>query len=283
MDKAKIPAEFEGKHIEISGVTIRYHQMGEGRDILLIHGVPGSLEDWETVSHRLSSNYRVTVYDRPGHGYSGAEKIGYNLEHNADIARGLVDALDLKNVIVVGHSYGGSVIMALAVNNPRPIKAFVTVGGATYLSEHTEPVFRLIRMPVVGRGLAAIASSFFGPAMIKDGIRRAFSPNDDAIPDGFVDTRLKIWLQTRVLVSTAREELNLNSDLEKILPDYKNISKPFFIMHGDSDLLVPKDHSLRLNKSIRNSNLSILDNTGHQVQYARADILVKTISEAAST
>ena len=281
-DMTKIPEDFEGKYIEISGIKVRYNQIGMGQDILFIHGVPGSIEDWEPVISSLSSNYRVTVYDRPGHGYSSAEKIGYNLEHNANIALGLINELHLKNAIVVGHSYGGSVIMALAVRNPHQIKAFIPVAGATYLIEDIEPIFSLIRIPIIGRGFAAVASSFIGPAMIKDGLNEAFHPNEDIIPEGFIDTRVKIWLQTKVLVSTAREELNLNSDLEKIIPDYGNISKKFFIIHGDNDLSVPKGDSLKLHKIIRNSKLLILSNTGHQVQYARPDILIRTINEVAS-
>jgi len=281
-DMTKIPEDFEGKYIEISGIKIRYNQIGKGQDILFIHGVPGSIEDWESVISSLSSNYRVTVYDRPGHGYSSAEKLGYNLEHNANIALGLINELHLKNVIVVGHSYGGSVIMALAVRNPHQIKAFIPVAGATYLIEDVEPIFSLIRIPIIGRGFAAVASSFIGPAMIKDGFNEAFHPNEDIMPEGFIDTRVKIWLQTKVLVSTAREELNLNSDLEKIIPYYGNISKKFFIIHGDNDLFVPKGDSLKLHKTIKNSKLLILSNTGHQVQYARPDILIRAIKEVAS-
>jgi len=281
-DMINIPANFEGKYIEISGIKVRYNQIGKGPDILLIHGVPGSIEDWEPIISSLSSNYRITVYDRPGHGYSSAEKIGYNLEHNANIALGIINKLHLKNVIVVGHSYGGSVIMALAVRNPHQVKAFIPIAGATYPVENIEPIYSLIRIPIIGRGFAAMASSFIGPAMIKDGLREAFHPNEDIIPEGFIDTRVKIWLQTKVLVSTAREELNLYSDLEKIIPDYGNISKRFFIIHGDYDLWVPKGDSTKLHKIIRNSKLLILSNTGHQVQYERPGILIKTINEVAS-
>jgi len=281
-DMTKIPEDFEGKYIEISGIKVRYNQTGKGQDILFIHGVPGSIEDWEPVIGSLSSNYRVTVYDRPGHGYSSAEKIGYNLEHNANIALGLINELHLKNVIVVGHSYGGSVIMALAVRNPPQIKAFIPVAGATYPIEDIEPIFSFIRIPIIGRGFAAVASSFIGPTMIEDGLNEAFHPNEDIIPEGFIDTRVRIWLQTKVLVSTAREELNLNSNLGKIIPDYEGISKKFFIIHGDNDLFVPKGDSLKLHKIIKNSKLLILSNTGHQVPYARPDILIRTINEVAS-
>ncbi len=281
-DMTKIPKDFEGKYIEISGIKVRYNQIGKGQDILFIHGVPGSIEDWEPIISSLSSNYRVTVYDRPGHGYSSAEKIGYNLEHNANIALGLIHALHLENVIVVGHSYGGSVIMALAVRNPHQIKAFIPIAGATYPIENIEPIYSFIRIPIIGRGFAAVASSFIGPPMIKDGLNEAFYPNEDIIPEGYIETREKIWLQTKVLVSTAREELNLNSGLKKIIPDYENISKKFFIIHGDSDLFVPKGDSLKLHKIIKNSKLLILEKTGHQVQYERPDILIETINEVAS-
>ena len=278
-DTIRIPEDFEGKYIEILGVKVRYKQIGKGQDILLIHGVPGSIEDWDPIISSLSSNCRITVYDRPGQGYSSAESIGYNLEHNANIALGLINELNLKNVIVVGHSYGGGVIMALAVRNPQQIKAFIPVAGATYPLDNIDPIFSLIRVPIIGRGFAAAVSSLIGPAMIKDGLNEAFHPNEHLIPEGFIDTRVKIWLQTKALVSTAREELNLNSDLEKIIPDYGNISKKFFIIHGDNDLFVPKGDSLKLHKMIRNSKLTILNSTGHQVQFERPEILIGTINE----
>jgi len=281
-DMTMIPENFEGKYIEISGIKIRYNQLGKGQDILFIHGTPGSIEDWDPVISSLSSNYRVTVFDRPGHGCSSAEKIGYNLKHNANIVLGIINELQLENVIVVGHSYGGSVILALAVSKPHQIEAFLPIAGATYPLENIKPIYSLIKIPIVGRGLAAVASSFVGPAMIKAGLNEAFHPNEDIITEGFIDTRVKIWLQTKVLISTAKEELNLNSDLEKIIPDYGNISKKFFIIHGDNDLLVPKGDSFKLHKRIRNSKLLIFDNTGHQVQYTRPDILIKTINEVAS-
>ena len=100
-DIIKIPEDFEGKYIEISGIKVRYNQIGKGQDILLIHGVPGSIEDWETIINSLSSSYRVTVYDRPGHGYSSAEKIEYNLEHNANIALGLIILIIISSLLLI--------------------------------------------------------------------------------------------------------------------------------------------------------------------------------------
>ena len=280
VDTIQIPRNFKGETIEISSVKIRYVQIGAGQDIFLIHGTPGSIEDWEPVMGALALEYRVTAYDRPGQGFSSAENIGYNLEHNAHIAFGLINKLNLKNVIVVGHSYGGSVIMALAVNNPHQVKAFITLGGATYPSGYINPILYIIKIPVLGSRLIAAAARFIGPKMIEKGIIQAFKPNENTIPENYLNIRLEIWLQTKVLISTAREEMNLTPDLKKIIPAFERISKKFFIIHGDDDALVPKSCSLKLHKAISNSKLLVLSNTGHQVQYARPNSLIRTIKKA---
>jgi len=278
-DTIKIPEDFEGEYIDISGEIIRYNQVGNGEDLLLIHGLPGSLEDWEPIVIGLSSKFRVTSYDRPGHGYSSAKNIAYNLAHNADIVLGLINELKLKSVIVVGHSYGGSILMELAVRNPQEIKAYISVAGATNLVENIDPIYSIIKIPIIGRGFVATTSWLIGPTMIEDGVNQAFHPNEQIIPDGYIDSRMIIWLQTKVAISTAREELNINSDLNRIIPEYGNISKKFIIIHGENDLLVPKDDSVKLHKTIRNSKLVILSDTGHQVQYERPEMLIRTIEE----
>lgn len=277
----QIPGNFKGETIEISNIKVRYLQIGEGQDIFLIHGSPGSIEDWEPVIGALALDYRVTAYDRPGQGFSSAENIGYNLEHNADIAFGLINKFNLKNVIVVGHSYGGAVIMALAVKNPHQVKAFITLGGATYPSGHINPILYIIKIPFLGSRLIAVTARLIGLKMIKSGIIQAFKPNENTIPENYLNIRLKIWLQTKVLISIAREETNLNSDLKKIIPAFGRISKRFFIIHGDDDTLVPKSCSFKLHKAITNSKLLVLRNTGHQVQYVRPNLLLRTIKEAA--
>lgn len=278
-DVIEIPQDFEGVYVTIRDVKIRYKQIGSGPDLLFIHGVPGSIEDWEPVIDMLSSRYRLTLYDRPGHGFSSAAHIDYTLEHNAGIALGLIDELKLKDVIVVGHSYGGSIIMAMAVQKSMRVKGFIAVGGASYEVRHMEPLFRIIRLPLIGRGFAVIASATIGSGMIAEGIEQAFHPNLNAIPADYSEKRHAIWLQAKVICTIANEELNLNHDLRRIIPRYRDIRKRFVIIHGADDRLVPADDSRRLHSDIRNSRLVILEGTGHQVQFAQPDAIVKAIDE----
>ncbi len=276
-DTMEIKLGFEGNYIEIFQEKIRYQQIGEGPDLLLIHGVPGSLEDWHPIMNKLASKFRVTIYDRPGQGFSSAYNIGHTTEHNAKIALGLIDTLQLKNVVVIGHSYGGSVVMAMAVKNPPEVKAFITIAGAPYPLTNMDPLFHLVKIPIFGRGLAAISSSILGPGMIKEGVEQAFYPNLNAIDANYTVKRIPIWMQTKTIVGMAREETNLTEDLNKIAPLYKEISKPFFIVHGEEDRLVPSNDSKQLHKVIEHSELTIFKYTGHQVQFVRPDEVIAII------
>ncbi len=282
-DTIEIMPGFEGAYIDIAQEKIRYQQMGKGPDLLLIHGVPGSLEDWEPIVNQLSSSFRVTTYDRPGQGFSSAYSKKYSVEYNSQIALDLIDALKLKDVIIIGHSYGGSVIMSMAVKHPSTVKAFISIAGASYPLEHVDPLFHLVKLPIFGRGLAAVSSSILGPGMVKKGVIQAFHPNLDAINSNYTDKRIPIWMQTKTIVGMAREETTLTEDLNKIAPLYKEITKPFFMIHGEEDQLVPSNDSKQLHEVIENSELTVLKNTGHQVQFVRPDEVIAIIRKVAAS
>jgi len=280
-DRIEIPDGLAGEYINIYGNEIRFYQMGSGQDILFIHGLPGSIEDWQPIMKDLSSKYRLTFYDRPGHGYSSADNIEYNLAHNAQVALNLIDALNLTNVIVVGHSYGGSIALEIAISNPSQVRAFISVAGASYPMEEVDLVYYLLKLPVIGRGIAVFSSITIGPGMVQQGVKDAFHPNSDAAPPNYAASRSKIWLQPKVLVTVANEETNLGADLKRIVPHYIGITQKFIIMHGADDLLVPKEDSIKLSRAIKNSKLIILEKTGHEVQYARSKNIIAAIDEVA--
>ena len=71
--------------LTIGNEKIRVSQKGSGSDILLIHGTPGSIEDWNEIIDTLAQNYRVTAFDRLGHGYSSSNQYTYHLKENAMI------------------------------------------------------------------------------------------------------------------------------------------------------------------------------------------------------
>ncbi len=85
-----IPPEYAGRHISVEGIPIRDSQQGAGPDVLLIHGSMGSIEDWETLMPELAQAFRVTAFDRLGHGYSAMPATDFTLQDNARLALGAI-------------------------------------------------------------------------------------------------------------------------------------------------------------------------------------------------
>lgn len=275
-----IPNGFKGNFINVLNQQIRVYQTGSGQDILLIHGLPGCIEDWETIIPELSKKFRVTVYDRPGHGFSSANNLKYNLEQNADFAFALIDKLKLNNPLVVGYSYGGSIIVAMAVRNTSNVKAFVSVSPITSVKGKPNMIFKILKIPMMGPA-CGLFIKLFGCRMVRKGLNIAFDPNQKDMPEGFADTRCMIISQMQTLNATAHEELTIRSDVKNMTPFYGNIKNPLFIVHGESDKVVPATDSMLLYKAVPGSKLTLLKKTGHMVQYAKPTELIKVIEEAA--
>jgi pimeloyl-ACP methyl ester carboxylesterase len=173
----------------VGATPIRYVQAGTGPDVVLVHGSPGSVEDWEPILARLSPRFRVTAFDRPGHGYSGGADRPHTPAEDAAVALDLIRALGLRDAVFVGHSYGGAIALDLAIRHPAEVRSYVLVGAKSYPPVGVEPIYRMVTLPVVGRGLATALTPLLGRSQIDAGVRASFGPNADAMPPDFVTQR----------------------------------------------------------------------------------------------
>lgn len=270
-----IPVGVPGRWVEVEGTRLRVFQIGAGPDLLLIHGSPGLIEDWAPIMDRLAGRYRVTAYDRPGHGFSEIRGDQYRIERNADVALALVRALALKPIIV-GHSFGAATALAVAIRNAPEVQGYVLLGPLAYEYGPVDPFARLAALPSVGPGIAITLGSWLGPAKFRAGIRERFAPNGDTIPPGFIDLRVRVWSEPKVLVALSRERVTRDAGLRRISPHYPGIRGPVTILHGadDADLL---DGARRLDREIPQADLAIFERTGHFVQFAHPDAVIAAI------
>ncbi len=274
-----LPPGVPGVHVVVDGVPIRYVQQGQGPDVLLLHGSPGSIEDWEPVLARLAERFRVTAIDRPGHGYSGGVEVPHTPQANAAVALGVIRALRLQDVVVVGHSFGGMTAVALALGDPAEVRAIVVVASRAYPPAPVEPLYRLLALPWLGPGLAAALAPTVGEAKIDAGVRAAFGPNSGAIPPGFVAERTRLWTRPTVTTTLSRERVELEPALRALAPHYREIRKPVYLVYGADDARAGSDGP-RLARDIRGATLLSLPDTGHYVQYARPEALLEVIGHA---
>ena len=274
----EIPAGAPGTLVTVKGTPLRILQKGQGRDVLLIHGSPGSIEDWEPVISELSGSFRVTAFDRPGHGYSG-DTGEYSFEHNADVALAVIDALALDHVVVVGHSYGGATALAVAERGSPKTDAFVVVDSATYEpSRKVEASYRMTLLPLVGMGLTSLVGPLVAPAKMRKGLHEAFAGHD--VSEDFIDQRIRIWNCPKVAHATAAETVGAAEGLQAQSPRYPQIARPLVIVY-EADNPFRRETAEHLHHDVAGSIVHLVPDTGHMIQFEKTADVVAAIREAA--
>jgi pimeloyl-ACP methyl ester carboxylesterase len=258
-----IPPGLGGTHILVEGIPIRVLQEGSGPDVLLIHGSPGSLEDWTPIRRALKRHARVTSFDRPNNGFSGYSGEA-SLEHNADIALAIIDAMKLEDVTVVGHSYGGSTALAMAVRSPARVKSYVVLDSALYTSSReATPILRVLAVPGLGTGFARLVGSKLAGPRIAAGLLESFRVRKPS--QEFIDQRVSIWSTPKVTVSIAEETIGSPAFLAAQSPRYPEIRRPVRMVAQAEDAF-RRETAERLHREVAGSTLRLLRGTGHFVQ-----------------
>jgi pimeloyl-ACP methyl ester carboxylesterase len=275
----QVPAGVAGRQVQVGGVALRVLQRGSGRDVLLVHGSPGCLEDWAAVIDGLVGEFRVTAYDRPGHGYSG-DTGAYSLEHNAEVASALIDQLGLRDVVVAGHSYGGSTALALALRAPAAVDAYVVVDSATYTpSRRADASIAVLAMPGIGRGVAAVLGPRIAAPRVRAGVEGMFGGRTP--PPGFVDLRVRLFSTPKVVHALAMETVGAAGWLSAQSPRYPGIAKPVHVIAQHDDAF-RRSTAERLHREVPGSTLRLVPGTGHYVQVEKPDEVIAAIRAAAS-
>jgi pimeloyl-ACP methyl ester carboxylesterase len=111
-----------------NGINIHYLQSGKGFDVVLLHGLGGNLAVWFLkLVDQLRRDFRFTACDLRGHGKSDMPPTGYTTDNMAEDLRGLLDALGMEKVHLVGHSWGADIAMHFTILYPERVKKLVAI------------------------------------------------------------------------------------------------------------------------------------------------------------
>ncbi|MCF6348657.1 MAG: alpha/beta hydrolase [Flavobacteriaceae bacterium] len=267
---------WQGQFIDIGEETIRYVQKGEGQDILLIHGTPGSIEDWQPIIDSLSTTHRITAFDRPGNGFSTANNYNYTIKENVNMVNMLIHKLVLDSVVIVGHSYGGSIAAHMATTKNDNIKSYIIVASPLYQFK-PETLYKMSTLPIIGKGITVLISKTVAQQKIDEGLLNAFGGNKEILTDTFLDIRKQLWSQSKVLYSTSKERMNYANNLKETSENYKNIDQKVSVLYGKNDDKLIQEDCERLHKDVSNSEILVLKNTAHFIQLERTGELLKVI------
>lgn len=118
----------------VNGTRLHYRQAGAGPDLVMVHGLAANLAFWYLKAvPALSRTHKVTVYDLRGHGGSDMPPSGYRPEDMAADLLGLLDHLNIERADLVGHSFGGAVVLEFAARHPERVRS-ITLADATIYS-----------------------------------------------------------------------------------------------------------------------------------------------------
>ncbi|CAM1374500.1 alpha/beta fold hydrolase [Tenacibaculum xiamenense] len=258
----------EFNYVTIQKNTIRYLQKGQGKDILLIHGSPGSIEDWNKIIDSLSVDYRVTAFDRLGHGYSSDYEYSHHIEDNAILTNQIIKQFNLKSPLIVGHSYGGSTAAFMAVNDNNSDQKYIILDSPLYEIK-MQPIYMTTTLPVLGKGFSLLFSYTISDMFIENGLNDILVSIDTNQRNTIIKQRQHIWSQPKVIFNKSMETKNYNSDLKQISNRYPNLKSHFTIVTTKDTLKTFRKDCEKFHKEIPNSSLIYLENTGHYIQIER--------------
>ena len=144
-----LPGEPPNAHFAmVRDSRIRYVVEGEGPTVVLVHGFASSLGVWERLASELSQEYRVVRMDLKGFGWSDRSEGDYSPKAQSEIVWALLDELGVDDFALVGHSWGSSVSLQMALDRPERIQKIVLYDGWVY-EEQLPAFFIWSRNPVL--------------------------------------------------------------------------------------------------------------------------------------
>lgn len=245
-------------------VELNYEKYGQGDPVICLHGLGASLYTWRNLIHPLSENHELFLIDLKGYGESPKPRDGrYAVQDQAELIYEFIQAHDLKNLTLMGTSYGGAVSLMVAMmlcdNDPGRLSKLILIDSAGY-NQALPWHIKLLKTPFVGWLSIHLLP---GKSSTKRVLRYVYS-NRSLITREQVaaySKPIKSAGARQALLHTARQAIPAN--IEELTSRYKDISVPTLIVWGEDDKVIPLKIGEMLAEAIPDSKLEVLQGVGH--------------------
>jgi len=248
-------------------VKLYYEERGKGSPLLLIHGFGASTYTWRFVAPELAKTHWVIAVDLKGFGQSDKPfDERYSIFDQAELLAQLIEEKDLRNLTLVGHSFGGGVALLLALQANKRLDGRITrlvlLDSIAY-PQHIPVFFRLLDVPLVSQ---------LGVRMVPPSVQTRVALEIAYFDDSKIDPAeieayaapLKTAAGKHAIIHSARQILP--EDIAELSESYKTIELPTLILWCDHDRIVPLEVGLRLRRTLPNSTLRLVEDCGHMPQ-----------------
>ncbi|WP_375142353.1 alpha/beta fold hydrolase [Bradyrhizobium sp. CCGB12] len=275
----------QGQFIEVNDVRLHYVERGNGRPLVLFHGNGSMIQDFQSsgLIDRAAENYRVIVFDRPGFGHSLRPRNAvWTPEAQADLFKVALDQLRVHRAIVLGHSWGASVAVALAIRHSPLVEALVLASGYYFPTARSDVATAIVpAIPglgdIISYTVSPILSRLMWPAML----RKLFGPR--SVPEKFAGFPREMALRPAQMRASAAEAALMIPGAAAAAKTYSELEIPTIIIAGEEDRLIDiKKQSVRLHEEVKQSKLYRLAGGGHMIHQSAMPDVMAAIDEAAA-
>ncbi len=278
----------QGDFLDLDGERLHLLDKGAGPPVVMIHGLSGQMGNFtHSLVDRLSADFRVVAFDRPGSGYStrrAAAPAGVRAQ--AETLAKAIRKLEIKNPVIVGHSLGGAVALAIALDHPDCVGALALISPATHPVASTPLVFRGLLLGA--RPLRRlVAWTLATPAALLGrhwGTAEVFAP-EPAPADfatrggGLLALRpSNVYASSSDMIAATR----LKADIESMMRRYGSIRAPVGILFGRSDAILDwREQGEAMKRKLPTLDLEIIEG-GHMLPVTQPDACAAFIRRMAA-
>lgn len=276
----------EGDFVEVEGVRLHYLDRGP-RNAAVVAILPGNgamVQDMDAsgVLALADKRYRVITFDRPGYGWSERPRgTDWTPEAQADLIAKALGRLGVRHAVVVGHSWGTLVAIALALRSPALVRGLVLASGYYFPSRRTDVVLaKPSAAPVIGDVLRWTLVPVVARAASEKVLRMLFAPMP--VPERFRrEFPLELAFRPGAIRASAEEGAGMVAATRRLRGRYADLRCPVVILVGDGDRLIEPDQSGRLHDAIPQSTLVVVHGAGHMVHHRAPERIVDAIDQVA--
>jgi pimeloyl-ACP methyl ester carboxylesterase len=272
-----------GNFVEVDGVRLHYVEVGQGQPLVLLHGNTTMGMDFglSRLVDMAAKNYRVIIFDRPGYGYSERPRTTiWGPVRQARLIHDALQKIGVEQPIVLGHSWGALVAIAMGLDFPQYVRGLVLLDGYYYPTVRPDvPWGAQPAIPIIGDimryTLSPLMFRMAWPAMLK----RMFSPKP--VPEHFKQFPAWMALRPGQIRAAAAEIAIIVPATMSLSKRYHELSVPTVIMAGSEDRLVYVDeHSARLHSELPATIYRLAEGVGHMVHHVAPEQVMDAIDVA---
>jgi pimeloyl-ACP methyl ester carboxylesterase len=265
-----------GQFVTVQGVRLHYVERGTGTPLVLLHGNGSMIEDFQSsgLIDIASKSYRVIAFDRPGFGHSERPRdTVWTPEAQADLLAAAMRKIGVSDALLLGHSWGTLVALALAIRYPGNVQGLILASGYYFPAPRADVVILSPpAIPFIGDILSHTVSPLVSRMIWPLLLRKVFGPSP--VPKKFKGFPEEMAVRPSQLRASAAEAALMIPAAHALEVKYQRLAMPVAILAGEEDRLIEQEQPEALHDAIAHSTLTRIAGEGHMIhQTATAEVM----------